>query len=121
MIRLKILSGKYKGKVREMPDDVDPSHILGHLLKDKCKWKIDYSKATDQEAFAWGQADLTMRCIRAFQEGRPVYFQKKTYTSINQVQELEDDIVKSNCVVGIKQDNSLGLIIDAIPATSHLN
>lgn len=54
MIQIKTLSGKYKGKVRQMPTDADPTHILSHLIQEGCNWKIDFSKATAQENLEWG-------------------------------------------------------------------
>lgn len=117
-IKVKVLTGPHTGEERVVPPDVSAHDLLGDCLVKKWLWSVDYTAATEDEAYEWGRQDLSCRIIRALRKGLPVTFLGKTYqlpatTSSEAFEEIvgvvEDAIVSSGRIVSIGYDDSRGI------------
>lgn len=119
MIKITLLSGRFAGITRVIPENQDPGEFIGSIFAHGWKWEIDYSQANEDEKLAWFKEDMSARCVRAIVSGLPVrfldkIFQEKTGDLEKRktiVGELEDAIVESGRMVSIEQDNEDGVII----------
>jgi hypothetical protein len=103
--------------------DGDPSELIMDLVRQGYVWDIDWSRATEQETFLWGQADMVGRILRALSDGRPVFFQGTEYRAtpetIKEVAgQVEDAIANSGYMVVVEADDEQGVRI-GIRGTEH--
>ena len=124
MIIIRILSGPHAGKERVVRDnmyegaEINPLRLLQQLVRLGSRWHVDFSEATRDEILEWGMADMVNRIMRAFVEGRPVFFQDKRYqaSSIEEARrlsgEVEDAIVYSGHHVVVARDDENGVLIE---------
>ncbi len=106
MVKIKTINGRHKTKLENVFGDVDPNYILAYLLKNGFNWEIDYSNCGAEEAFNWGKADFMFRCIQAIRKGYLVYLCHKTYTRLNQLNDLEETVINSTCLFSLKASMS---------------
>lgn len=123
MIIIKILSGPHAGKSRWIRDgkflgrEIDPVRLLEQLRALGSRWKIDFSKATENETIDWGRADMTLRYVRALLEGRAVFFQGVEYRAATEddvptvAQSIEDAVATSGYYVVVEYDDERGVSI----------
>lgn len=117
MIKLTIVTGPRadQTQIAEGPTmrGHPPEAVFGIFLQNEWHWVVDYSQATDEEAFIWFRQDLTCRMVLALKEGRPVHFQGETFTVFSEAEvgRLEDTIANSGFNVTIDRDDEEGLWI----------
>ena len=117
MVKIKILSGPFAGRTREIPEEADPMVMFTSLVRHGWTWEVDYSGSTEGEIFLWFRAELAVRIIRALQRGLPVRFLDREWRvepggNILQVtQDLEDAIVASGRLMTIDSDDERGLVV----------
>ncbi len=118
MITITALTGPHAGKIREVPTDfLDPLSLLQEFAKNDWKWDIDWTNATEEEAFIWGRADMVGRILAALLHGRTVWFQGTEYCVTNPAEleqvlsEVEDVIVESGFNVAVESDDANGVRI----------
>ncbi len=118
MIKVKMLSGSYVGQERVVPPEISARDLLGDCLVKKWSWSVDYTAATEDEAYEWGWQDLSCRIIRALGRGLPVMFLGKEYrlADTEDPEELwqiagaiEDAIASSGHLVTIGYDDARGV------------
>ncbi len=129
MIKIKILSGPYAGKEREITEEmgVDPHPLFMEFVRFGYRWHVDYSRANESEKFQWWREDLAARIVRALREGRPVFFQDVEYRSSSSRDEvfevagkIEDAIVGSGYFVTVGYDDERGVLIATGPREHKL-
>lgn len=126
MITITILNGNRAGqKASPTLDEVgdDPAGLIMDLVRQGYAWNIDWSQATEQEAFLWGRADMVGRILRALSIGRPVFFQGTKYHATPETIEkvagqVEDAIAYSGRMVVVEADDEQGVRI-GIRGTEH--
>jgi hypothetical protein len=114
MISIKCVGGPHDNVVRIPPADVKPASILFSMVDSGWGWEIDYSHAIRDETIAWGGADMLARAYRAVKTGRSVNFLGTEYSSIGELQTLEDALVGSGYDVQIARDDESGVEIAII-------
>ncbi|MBP9751828.1 MAG: hypothetical protein KBD19_03145 [Candidatus Moranbacteria bacterium] len=50
-IKVTALSGPYAGQTKEAPPEITAEGLLGGFLERGWQWSIDYSRATEEEAY----------------------------------------------------------------------
>ena len=90
---------------------VSVGDLLGQLAASGSAWEIDFSKADPIEALVWGRHDLGARAARAVIAGRPVFFEGRQYSSLEELGVLEDAIVGSGRMVRVDLDDESGVHI----------
>lgn len=111
MIKIKCLTGPYAGQIREAPENQNPLKVLVSMVELGWQWEIDFSLATRDETVAWGGADLMARAVRAVKEGRGAFFMGVEYSTMEDLQVFEDEIVSSGYYVQVASDDHNGLVI----------
>jgi hypothetical protein len=114
MIRITALTGPHAGKTRSVPEGIDPQQLLMDFFRHGWEWRIDYTQATEEEAFLWGRQDLVARCIRALHRGLPVRFLDREFRGLAQVQEMEDAIADSGRMITLGRDDEEGVEVIAV-------
>ncbi len=95
----------------------DPDEVFANLVSHGWNWEIDYSQATDEEAFNWRSSEVAVRILRALFQGRPVTYMGKVYSakSPEEAREvafaIEDEMVASERLLGIERDDEAGLVL----------
>lgn len=118
MVRMKLLSGPYKGRVRDVSNQ-NSQEMLTSVFQHGWSWEIDYSHATSSEKYEWGRWDMVFRILRALKNGKTVEFMGKTYQAQSAAdlpevaQEIEDAITSSGRMVTVDQDDENGVLIGA--------
>jgi hypothetical protein len=129
MIRVKILTGPLAGRESDMPETVNPNQLLQVFVRDRVRWKIDYTNATPDEVFAWGGADVTGRIMLALLEGRLVRFadpagpREWRASSENEVipvaNEIQNVVAISGYDISIGSDDEHGFVMNVtVPKNS---
>lgn len=119
MIQITALTGPHARKVRDATGFPNPLELLREFAEHDWKWKIDWSRATPEESFQWGVADLASRIMAALLHGRTVWFRDVAYrvstpADIESVAgEVEDAIAGSGYVVVVETDDDHGVRIGA--------
>jgi hypothetical protein len=117
-IKVTVLSGPYAGRTEEVLPDISARNLLGDFLIKRWGWSVDYSAATEDEAFEWGRQDLSVRIIRALGRGLPVTFLEKIHRVVDTtnavaferiVGEVEDAIASSGRIVSLDYDDARGV------------
>jgi hypothetical protein len=120
MIKMKALTGRHAGKVREVASGISAQQILYEFCVLGWEWEIDYSAATEEEKYQWFRHDLSSRIVRALRAGRSVRFLKKIYrvADVSDTDELmfvagkiEDTIVASGFNVSLERDDETGVVV----------
>jgi len=111
-IFITMTSGKFAGQTRQVfSDQVDPIDLLAGAVQQGWHWEINYSWATPEEIFFFLRADMVCRAVLAKKEGRPVYFEGREYSDL---EEWEDAISSSGQMVTIDRDNELGFWVKGV-------
>jgi len=119
MITITALTGPYAGKVREVTEEmgIDPMALLREFAGHDWKWWVDFSRATEREAFLWGRADMVARIMAALAHGRSVTFAGAVYRVDNPdalltvAGAVEDAVVESGYNVRVESDDAHGVMI----------
>jgi hypothetical protein len=75
-----------------------PHQILITLMENEIDWEILYEEIeNDEEFLEWVRYDFAVRCIRGILNGKIIEFMGKTYSTLEDLIRLEDDIVNA-CV-----------------------
>jgi hypothetical protein len=75
-----------------------PHQILITLMENGLDWEILYEEIeNDEEFLEWARYDFAVRCIRGILNGKIIEFMGKTYSTLEDLIRLEDDIVNA-CV-----------------------
>lgn len=114
MILIKSLGGPLDKEVRTPPVGIQPLALLSGFVDCGWGWEIDFSQASREEVIAWGGAELLARAYRAVKNGKVVNFLGTEYTSVNELQTLEDDLVGSGWDICIASDDENGVQIDIV-------
>jgi len=111
-VTIRMKSGPYAGKIRYVTSEqIDPMRLLASSVRHGWRWEVDYLGATFEETFAWLRADIICRAVLARQEGRPVHFDGREYTDL---QEWEDAISSSGQNVSIDCDDKTGFWVKSV-------
>ena len=119
MIIIKILNGPYEGQTRSVSLHAeDPLEILTALIGQGWRWELDYSRATEEEEYFFGRADLVARIIRALREKKTILFPGTTF----RVREGQDVTALARKIedafgeylIGVESDDENGLVIKAV-------
>jgi len=105
-----ITTGPYAGRTRDV-SVVDPHKLLGDCYRRGWEWTVDYSRATEEEAWRWGREDISLRAVRALVHGRQVRFLGKIYQGTDAAGPLEDAIVASGRMIALGRDDETGVDI----------
>jgi hypothetical protein len=100
----------YKGKklvgminiIKETLEEIGmtPYQILIALMKNDIEWEILYDEIeNDEEFLEWASNDFVVRCIRGVLNGKIIEFMGKTYSTLEDLIRLEDDIVNAGVYV----------------------
>jgi len=74
--------------------------VLIALMKNDIDWEILYDKIeNDEEFLEWAKDDFVVRCIRGILNGKIIEFMGKTYSTLEDLIRLEDDIVNAGVYV----------------------
>jgi len=117
MIQITALTGPHAGKVRDATGFPNPLELLREFAEHDWKWRIDWSRATTEEAFQWGVADLASRIMAALLHERAVWFRDVEYRArtpadIQRVAGVvEDAITESGHMVTVESDDDHGVRI----------
>ncbi len=114
MISVKCVGGPHDGTLRTPPQEMKPFNLLSSMADSGWGWEIDYSHAVHEETIAWGGADMLARAYRAVKNGRTVNFLGTEYSSVGELQALEDALVGSGYDVQIARDDESGVQIDIV-------
>jgi hypothetical protein len=70
--------------------------ILIALTENDLDWEILYEEIeNDEEFLEWARDDFVVRCIRGILNGKIIEFMGKTYSTLEDLIRLEDDIVNA--------------------------
>jgi hypothetical protein len=73
-----------------------PHQILITLMENDIDWEILYDEIeNDEEFLEWASNDFVVRCIRGILNGKIIEFMGKTYSTLEDLIRLEDDIVNA--------------------------
>jgi hypothetical protein len=73
-----------------------PYQILITLMENEIDWEILYEEIeNDEEFLEWARDDFVVRCIRGILNGKIIEFMGKTYSTLEDLIRLEDDIVNA--------------------------
>ena len=73
-----------------------PHQILITLMENDIDWEIRYEELeNDEEFLEWASDDFVVRCIRGILNGKIIEFMGKTYSTLEDLIRLEDDIVNA--------------------------
>jgi hypothetical protein len=73
-----------------------PHQILITLMENEIDWEILYEEIeNDEEFLEWVRYDFAVRCIRGILNGKIIEFMGKTYSKLEDLIRLEDDIVNT--------------------------
>jgi hypothetical protein len=79
---------------------VTPYQILIALMENDIDWEILYDEIeNDEEFLEWASNDFVVRCIRGILNGKIIEFMGKTYSTLEDLIRLEDDIVNAGVYV----------------------
>jgi len=79
---------------------VTPYQILIALMENDIDWEILYDEIeNDEEFLEWASNDFVVRCIRGILNGKIIEFMRKTYSTLEDLIRLEDDIVNAGVYV----------------------
>lgn len=79
---------------------ITPYQILIALIKNDIDWEILYDEIeNDEEFLEWASNDFVVRCIRGILNGKIIEFMGKTYSTLEDLIRLEDDIVNAGVYV----------------------
>jgi hypothetical protein len=79
---------------------VTPHQVLIALMKNDIDWEILYDEIeNDEEFLEWASNDFVVRCIRGILNGKIIEFMGKTYSTLEDLIRLEDDIVNAGVYV----------------------
>jgi hypothetical protein len=79
---------------------ITPYQILIALMKNDIDWEILYDEIeNDEEFLEWASNDFVVRCIRGILNGKIIEFMGKTYSTLEDLIRLEDDIVNAGVYV----------------------
>jgi len=74
--------------------------ILIALMENDLDWEILYEEIeNDEEFLEWARDDFVVRCIRGILNGKIIEFMGKTYSTLEDLIRLEDDIVNAGVYV----------------------
>ena len=77
-----------------------PRQILIALMENDLDWEILYEEIeNDEEFLEWARDDFVVRCIRGILNGKIIEFMGKTYSTLEDLIRLEDDIVNAGVYV----------------------
>jgi hypothetical protein len=77
-----------------------PRQILIALTENDLDWEILYEEIeNDEEFLEWARDDFVVRCIRGILNGKIIEFMGKTYSTLEDLIRLEDDIVNAGVYV----------------------
>jgi hypothetical protein len=77
-----------------------PRQILIALMENDLDWEILYEEIeNDEEFLEWAREDFVVRCIRGILNGKIIEFMGKTYSTLEDLIRLEDDIVNAGVYV----------------------
>jgi hypothetical protein len=77
-----------------------PRQILIALTENDLDWEILYEEIeNDEEFLEWAKNDFVVRCIRGILNGKIIEFMGKTYSTLEDLIRLEDDIVDAGVYV----------------------
>ncbi len=132
MIKIKLLSGRFKNRFRHfsgtkvvesfdplvLGEDIDPSSLFSGFLAHQDTWEVDYFEATGEEIQLWFVPEFAARVRRALENGLPVRFMDHEWrwnsdgqSLVALLQEIEDVVSDSGFVISIESDDESGLVI----------
>jgi hypothetical protein len=77
-----------------------PRQILIALMENDLDWEILYEEIeNDEEFLEWARYDFAVRCIRGILNGKIIEFMGKTYSTLEDLIRLEDDIVNAGVYI----------------------
>jgi hypothetical protein len=126
VIRIKILSGPRAGESIELSEEEEAEGSIAPLIQLQLlretgsTWELDFSESTEEEMQEWGFADVLVRAIRAFREGRPISFLGREYPAASfpdvaqGVLHIERLIRNGRYFVIVEQDDEKGLLIGMV-------
>ena len=77
-----------------------PHQILITLMENDIDWEIRYEELeNDEEFLEWASDDFVVRCIRGILNGKIIEFMGKTYSTLEDLIRLENDIVNAGVYV----------------------
>lgn len=124
MVKITLLDGPYAGQSRRVSLQNNPMELLKSAMLHNWKWKLDFSKATEEEVFLFGRADFIIRIIRALFGGKKIKFLDYEFQilsshseeeAIEIAQAAEDAIVEGGYYVYIANENENEIVIGIGP------
>lgn len=131
MIKIKLLSGRFKNRTRHfsgtkvvesfnplvLGEDINPHSLFLGFLAHQDAWEVDYSEATGEEIQSWFVPEFAARVRRALENGLPVRFMDHEWSwqpgddLLRVIGEVEDTIADSGFMISIESDDKNGLVI----------
>ncbi len=126
MVLLKVLTGKHADTTRTFSgtrgDCIEAFRFFMTIATACEEWELDFGFATIAERYEWKMADVLVRCLRAFAQGRSVLFENFTFgadrcdlrSMLDAVEQVEQVITRSMKSIIVVSEGEGGLVLTEV-------